>query len=200
MFRGFKRFLGSAFSLLGVSLTWFLLISGLLSLFMAADKGCSVWCCQFDDQAPWLVWPFAIVGFVFSRIFIKKPIRKWVSRAFVLLVALWVFVFIYLGPVEFRFRLPLPFFSCKPEKFLEAEGGRRRLGIYLKQSPLPMIREGILVRDERKVFPLVWSVRILFWGIADDVEIEKKEGFRYLVKVFDYHKSPAKVVGKIFWP
>ncbi len=194
-FRRLKKTLGLFFSSVGVFLVCLLFIVFFPLLCIGLSKNYSFSCCQFDVLAPWLALPVAVLGFVFSRIFIKKSPRRFASWGFVLLVGFWVFCVVYWGPVEFLCRATL---SCQALRFIEKGGGGRRLAIYIEDYYLaPLV---IRVRDERKILPFVWRTRKLFFGIGSSVKIKKIKNSRYEVRVYDHHGGEIKLVGRVVWP
>ena len=193
-FRRLKKTLGLFFSFVGVFLVCLLFIVFFPLLCIGLSKNYSFSCCQFDVLAPWLALPVAVLGFVFSRIFLKKSPRRFASWGFVLMVGFWVFSVVYCGPVEFLCRATL---SCQALRFIEKNGGGRRLAIYMEDPWLAPL--GIRVRDERKILPFVWRTRELFFGIGSSVKVKKIKDSRYEVRVYDHHGG-VKLVGRVVWP
>ena len=193
-----KRVLRSFGSFVGIGFVCLLFV-GSFSLFCVgvSDDYCFS-NCSFDMFASWLALPVAVLGLVLSRIFLKKRVKRFFSWYFFIMVGVWFFHWFYLGPSEIFRRTA---WLCKPERFIEADGGERRLGIYVLDAGLPPI--AYLVRDERKFLPIIWRTRVLFRGCAGSADVKKIGNSRYEVKLFDYHeigpKGP-KLVGRIVWP
>ncbi len=193
--RRLKKTLGLFFSSVGASLVFLLFIVFFPLLFIGLSQNYSFSCCQFDVLAPCLALPVAVLGFVFSRIFLKKSPRRFAFWGFVLMVGFWVFSVVYWGPVEFLCRATS---SCQALRFIEKGGGGRRLAIYSEDYYLaPLV---IRVRDERKILPFVWRTRKLFFGIGSSIKVKKIKDSRYEVRVYDHHGGEIKLVGRVVWP
>ena len=192
-----KRIL-SFFSFLGFTLTCLLFTAFLPLLYIGLSEEFSFTWLKFESLAPWLALPSAVIGFVLSRFFTKKKEKRFFTRTFLLFLGLWVFSLLYVGPISYLGRIADFFTSCRSKRYIEESGGNWRLAIYVLAPPLAS--GGILVRNEKKVFPFVLKVRRLFWDEASLAEVKKVEGSRYEVKISNYYKKPPSLVGRIVWP